>query len=82
MHHQTTSHTIYRVTDPGRLAELEQAIGASVLEACRISGCGVRPSTFRVWDTAGRCYEMPKSGPDAMVATRAAQFDRVKKAHV
>lgn len=67
---------IYRVTDAGRLGELATAIGAPVLEACRIPGGGVKPSTFRVWTPDGACYELPKSGPRAMQASRAAAYDR------
>lgn len=68
--------TIYRVTDPGRLAEITAAIGAPLLEACRIPGGGKVPSTYRAWTREGACYEMPKSGPQAMVAVRQASLDR------
>lgn len=71
--------TVYRVTDAGRLAEIETAVGAPLLEACRIPGRGVKPSTFRAWTKDGACYEMWKSGPQAMQPRRAAGFDRTEK---
>lgn len=70
---------IYRVTDAGRLAELEAVIGEPLLEACRIPGGGVRPSVFRVWTKTGVCFEMQKSGPKAMQPRRAEAFDRTAK---
>lgn len=71
--------TIYRVTDPGKLTALEAAIGAPLLEACRIPGGGRVPSTIRAWTTTGVCYELPYSGPKAMQPTRAEAFDRTAK---
>ncbi|HYE88051.1 MAG TPA: hypothetical protein VEA16_16930 [Vicinamibacterales bacterium] len=70
-------YMIYRVLKPETLQRLADAIGAPVLEAARIPD---RPgSYYRAWTTTGECYELRKSGPQAMVPVRRSQFDRTEK---
>lgn len=70
----TPGPPVCRVTDPVTLANIGHAIGAVIVEAVRIPG-KVR-SSYRAWTTEGACYEMAKSGEQAMQPVRREQFDR------
>jgi hypothetical protein len=73
----TPGPPIRRITKPETLATLSEVVGAPLLEVAHIPGLGRVFSTYRVWTTAGACYELKKAGPNALIPVRVTALDRV-----